>query len=43
MKNYHVRKNQGLQHEGMTKDGNTYAFKCKYLKLSFRMCLVKVT
>ena len=32
--------NQGLQHEGMSKDGNTYAFKCKYLKLSFLMCLV---
>jgi hypothetical protein len=32
--------NQGLQHGGMSKDGNTYAFKCKYLKLSFLMCLV---
>jgi hypothetical protein len=32
--------NQGLQHGGMSKDGNTYAFKCKHLKLSFLMCLV---
>ena len=32
--------NQGLQHGGLSKDGNTYAFKCKYLKLSFIMCLV---
>jgi hypothetical protein len=32
--------NQGLQHGGLSKDGNTYAFKCKYLKLSFLMCLV---
>jgi hypothetical protein len=32
--------NQGLQHGGMSKDGNTYAFKCKHLKLSSLMCLV---
>jgi hypothetical protein len=30
-----------LQHGGKSKDGNNYAFKCKYLKLSFLMCLVK--
>jgi hypothetical protein len=33
-------KNQGLQHGGKSKDGNFYAFKCKYFKLSFLMCLV---
>jgi hypothetical protein len=32
--------NQGLQHGGKSKDGNIYAFKCKYFKLSFLMCLV---
>jgi hypothetical protein len=32
--------NQGLQHGGPSKDGNTCAFKCKYLKLSFLMRLV---
>jgi hypothetical protein len=33
-------KNQGLQHGGKSKDGNFYALKCKYFKLSFLMCLV---
>jgi hypothetical protein len=32
--------NQDLQHGGKPKDGNIYAFKCKYLKISFLMCLV---
>jgi hypothetical protein len=40
IKNYTVQKNQGLQHGGKSKDGNTYVFKYKYLKLSFLMCLV---
>jgi hypothetical protein len=26
-------KSQDLQHGGKSKDGNNYAFKCKYLKL----------
>jgi hypothetical protein len=38
MKNYPVRKNQDLQHGGKPKDGNNYAFKCKYLKLSCVLC-----
>jgi hypothetical protein len=33
-------KKQGLQHGGKPKDGNIYAFKCKYINLSFLMCLV---
>jgi hypothetical protein len=32
-------RNQILQHEEMSKDGNTYALKCKYLNLSLLMCL----
>jgi hypothetical protein len=32
--------NQVLQHGGVPNDGNTYAFKCKYLKLLFLMCLM---
>jgi hypothetical protein len=32
-------KGQDLQHGGKPKDGNNYAFKCKYLKLSSLMCL----
>jgi hypothetical protein len=39
-KNYPVPKSQDLEHGGKPKDGNNYAFKCKYLKLSFLMCLV---
>ena len=36
-----MSKSRGLQHGGKPKDGNNYAFKCKYLKLSFLMCLVQ--
>jgi hypothetical protein len=32
--------NQSLQHGGKPKDGNTCVFKCKYLQLSFLLCLV---
>jgi hypothetical protein len=31
--------NQSLQHGGKPNDGNTYVFKCKYLQLSFLLCL----
>jgi hypothetical protein len=33
-----IKKNP--QHGGKPKDGNTYVFKCKYLQLSFLLCLV---
>ena len=42
MKNYPVRKDQDLQHGGKPKDGNIYAFKCKYFKniISYVSCVV---
>jgi hypothetical protein len=40
IKNYPVPKNQDLQRGGKPKGGNIYAIKCKYLKISFLMCLV---
>jgi hypothetical protein len=39
--NYPMQKNQDLQHGGKPKDGNIYAFKCKYFNIiSHVSCVV---